>query len=294
MTSYRGLQADGEGSATRRYSPLEVFENSMLDVEFAHFSDRGKVREGNEDYLGHVVPAIPSQARTHGWLFVLADGVGGQDSGEVASRVAVESVLSGFREAPGSQPHLALLPRLVQAANTLVYDTGRAARPGGVAMATTLAACALRHDRAVVAHVGDSRCYLIRRGRASVLTRDHTIANEQVRLGVLSAREALESSARHTLSRSLGSDLFVRVETGDHQVLPGDLLLLCSDGLHGAVADSEIAHIASHSSDLNKAARQLVALANERDGSDNISLQLIRVRSVERMGMYRGRPYKLR
>ena len=95
------------------------------------------------------------------------------------------------------------------------------------------------------------------------------------------------------LSRSLGNDLFVNVEINEHQVFAGDVLLLCSDGLHGSVEASEMAALAGHGGDLSTAARRLVDLANERDGSDNISVQLIRIRSVERMGMYRGRPYKL-
>jgi protein phosphatase len=266
----------------------------MLDVEFTELSDRGRAREHNEDYLGYVLPATPAQVRSHGWLFALADGVGGQQQGEVAARAAVECLLAGFRRAPGGEPHTALMPRLIQAANAHVLEVGHAAGSGGAAMATTLVACALRFDRAVVAHVGDSRCYLIRGGHATLLTRDHTVASEQVRLGVLSALEAAEAPTRHVLSRSLGSELFIGVETGDHQVLAGDALALCSDGLHAAVPASEMAHLVSQSADLNTAAQKLVAIANQRDGSDNISVQLIRVRSVERVGMYRGRPYKLR
>ena len=268
-------------------------QSSMLDVEFAELSDTGQVREHNEDYLGCALPATPEEARSHGWLFALADGVGGQAQGEVASRTAVESLLAGFRGASAGELHAALLLRLVQAANTLVYEAGHAAGPSGAGMATTLVACALRFDRAVVAHVGDSRCYLIRRGEAAVLTRDHTFANEQVRLGLLSAQEAAEAPHRHVLSRALGSDLFVSVETSEHQVMTGDVLLLCSDGLHGAVPASDMARLAGHNPDLSAAAQELVALANQRDGSDNISVQLIRVRGVERVGMYRGRPYRL-
>jgi serine/threonine protein phosphatase PrpC len=266
----------------------------MLDLEFAELSDTGLVREHNEDYVGHFVPADPGLVRTHGWLFTLADGVGGQAKGEVASRAAVESVLAGFRSAPGEESHSALLPRLLQQANTLVYETGRAASPGGVAMATTFVACALRFDRAVVAHVGDSRCYLVRRGTAAAITRDHTVAGEQARMGLLSAREAAEASTRHVLSRSLGNDLFVKVETNETQVYAGDVLMLCSDGMHGAVTTSEIAAVLTRSADLEVAARQLVDRAKQADGSDNISLQLIRIRGVERVGMYRGRPYRLR
>jgi protein phosphatase len=266
---------------------------SSLDVEFAHLSDPGRQRGHNEDCVGHFQPATPAQARTHGWLFALADGVGGQDRGEVASKAAVEDFLAGFRAASASEPLGPLLMRLVQEANQHVYEVGKSSSPGGTAMATTLVACALRFDRVAVAHVGDSRCYLVRQGQAMLLTRDHTVTQEQVRMGLLSAKEAREAPTRHLLSRSLGMDLFVNVETSEHQVLPGDVLVLCCDGLHNSVEGSEIAAVAGNGA-LSAAAEKLVALANERDGSDNISVQLIRVRSVERVGMYRGRPYKLR
>jgi PPM family protein phosphatase len=268
--------------------------SSWLDVEFAQLSDPGRHREHNEDYLGHFEPATPAQARTHGWLFALADGVGGQDRGEVASQAAVDDFLAGFRAAPAGEPLGTLLMRLVQEANQHVYELGKNASAGGIAMATTLVACGLRFDRFVVAHVGDSRCYLVRQGQAMLLTRDHTVPQEQVRLGLMSAREARDAPTRHLLSRSLGTDLFVNVETCEHQALAGDVLALCCDGLHHSVETSEIAAVAGHGGNLNTAAEKLVALANDRDGSDNISVQLIRVRSVERVGMYRGRPYKLR
>jgi len=268
-------------------------QSSMLQVEFSQLSDTGRRREHNEDYIGHVVPETPELARSRGWLFALADGVGGQDRGEVASRTAVESLLAGFLDADPGELHTSLLPRLVQAANTHVQEAAMEPGKNIVTIATTLVACALRFDRAVVAHVGDSRCYLIRRGGANALTRDHTVANEQFSMGLLSAREAATVRTRHVLSRSLGNDLFVNPETSEHQVLAGDVLVLCSDGLHGAVTPSEMAHIISHTDDLKSAAKKLVEVANQKDGSDNISVQLIRVRSVERIGMYRGRPYKL-
>ncbi len=267
---------------------------NAMDVEFAELTDLGRVREGNEDYLGHVVPATPEETGARGFLFAVADGVGGQALGEVASRTAVESLLAGFREAPINEAHSSMLQRLVRDANTRVIDAGQEAGPLGSRMATTLVACALRHDRATVAHVGDSRCYLIRRGQANLLTRDHTLVNEQVRLGILSPQQAAQSESRHLLSRSLGSELFVNVDIEEHQVLAGDVLVLCSDGLHGFVPGSEIAALTSHGGDLAAAAKRLVDIANQRDGDDNITLQIVRVRSVERTGMYRGRPYRLR
>jgi len=289
---YRGLQAAAAASAGGFAQSYRSAQNSM-DVEFAQLTDLGRVRQGNEDYLGHAAPTTPEDVRGRGWLFALADGVGGHDLGEVASRTAVESLIEGFRAASPGELHPALLERLVKSANTRVIDAGHEASAGGARMATTLVACALRYDRATVAHVGDSRCYLIRRGQANLLTRDHTVVNEQVRLGIISRDEAASSESRHLLSRSLGAELFVNADVEEHQVLVGDVLVLCSDGLHGSVSGSEIAAITSHGGDLATAARRLVDIANQRDGSDNITVQLIRVRSVERMGMYRGRPYRL-
>jgi serine/threonine protein phosphatase PrpC len=292
---YRGLQLSGYGmgaavAPARESRPAP----GLMDVEFTQISDRGKVREGNEDYFGHALPATPQRVRSHGWLFVLADGVGGHDLGEIASRTAVESVLAGFQEAAAGEAHGSLLARLVQTANQHVIDAGHASGPTGTSMATTIVVCALRYDRAAIAHVGDSRCYLIRRGQASLLTRDHTVANEHVKLGLLSADEAAEAETRHMLSRSLGGELFVKVEINEHQVFAEDVLVLCSDGLHGSVTGSEIAAVTGHGGDLAQAAQKLVDIANQRDGSDNITVQVIRVRSVERVGMYRGRPYLLR
>ncbi|HEY3839841.1 MAG TPA: protein phosphatase 2C domain-containing protein, partial [Bryobacteraceae bacterium] len=278
----------GNGAAAARA------HSSMLDIDFAQISDPGRSRDHNEDYIGCVVADSDARVRSHGWLFALADGVGGHDCGEVASREAVDTLLTGFRKAPGGEHHSGLLTRLVQAANIRVYESGRKASPGGISMATTIVACALRFDRAVIAHVGDSRCYLIRHGHAKQLTKDHTVVNDQLRLGILTAREAAEHQNKHLLSRSIGADLFVNVDTTDTQVLPGDSLLLCSDGFHGAVPEAQIGNIVNNLADPKMAAAKLVQLANELDGSDNISVQLVRIRNVERMGMYRGRPYKLR
>ncbi|PYX40438.1 MAG: serine/threonine-protein phosphatase, partial [Acidobacteria bacterium] len=199
----------------------------MLDVEFSQLSDPGRVRPRNEDYLGYVLPRSPAEARSHGWLFALADGVGGQRQGEVASRAAIEEVQGGFRRAAAMSSQRELLMDIVQAANARVFETGALVDPRGSGMASTIIVCALRFDSATVAHVGDSRCYLIRRGEARPLTRDHTVANEQERLGVLSAEEAAEVSTRNVLSRSLGTSRFVEIDIKQIPLLSGDVLLLC-------------------------------------------------------------------
>ena len=265
----------------------------MLDVEFAQLSDPGLIREHNEDALGHVAPRTPDEARTHGWLFAIADGVGGQDRGEVASRVAIDALLSGFRKITPDEPLTAVLPRLVQTANTQVFETAMSTGVAGSSMASTVVACALRYDRAIVSHVGDSRCYLIRQGYAVALTRDHTVSNEQLRMGLVSPREAATSQTSHVLSRALGNDMFISVETSEHQVFAGDVLLLCSDGLHHSVSASDLARLTANQPDLQQTLHELVGLANQRDGTDNITVQVIRVRGVERVGMYRGRHYRL-
>ena len=260
---------------------------AMLDIEFAEISDCGPVREHNEDFIGHSDTPTPEQARSRGWLFALADGVGGQERGEVASRVAVETVLAQHAKAASGENHTTLLTRAVQAANTKVYEAGHGA------IATTLVACALRFDRATIAHVGDSRCYLIRHGRPHLLTRDHTVLNEQLRLGLFTDQEAKKAVTRNILSRSIGINLFVAPEISEHHVKPGDLLLLCSDGLHGALPDDKISRVAASGVSLDEAARQLISMANQCDGGDNVSVQLIRINEVEAVGMYRGRPYRL-
>jgi PPM family protein phosphatase len=283
---YRGQRTARGGPIPAAHPP---FEDSMLEIDFAELSDPGRVRPENEDYVGHVVPDTSEQARNHGWLFAVADGVGGHAKGEVASRTAIETLVEGFREASRGEPLSGLMEKLVRRANTRVLDAGM-----NSGMATTLVACALRYDRAVIAHVGDSRCYLVRQRTATVLTRDHTIAHEHAKLGLLSSDEVAEAETRHILSRSLGTELSVSAEVSEQQVLPGDVLLLCSDGLHGALSSAEIARVVSETTDVELAARKLVELANEKDGSDNVTALVVRVQNVERVGMYRGRPYKLR
>jgi len=264
----------------------------MLDIEFAEVSETGPTRDHNEDCCGHFIPATPEAAQSRGWGFAIADGVGGQAGGEVASHLAIDTLLSGLPSISSSERLTNALARLIQTANQRVYEaSGLGSRSG--AIATTIVVCAIRFDRATVAHVGDSRCYLVRRGEASPLTRDHTVANDQLRLGILTTRQAASANTAHLLSRCLGTELFVKVDISDHLLTTGDVLLLCSDGLHRSVTPAEMAAAVNPKAELKAAANHLVSLANIRDGSDNVSVQLIRIRDVESVGMYRGRLYKL-
>lgn len=265
----------------------------MLDVVFGQASDPGKIRPNNEDSLASFVPASPDQVRSHGYLFTLADGLGGLDLGEVASSTAVSVLTKEFESSPGDAMLISLLPTLVQHANTAIHDRALSPELGGKKMATTVVACALRYDQAVVSHVGDSRCYLIRNGRAKQITDDHTWVNEQRKSGIITHTEAAHSESRHVLTRSLGPDRFVSPDTTALTIHSGDVLVLCSDGVHDTLPETAMAAIASQNKPVDEIARELVARAIDHDGSDNTTAVVIKIRSVEQVGIYRGRPYHL-
>lgn len=265
----------------------------MLDIQFGQASDFGKVRTNNEDSMGSFIPATRSQGRSHGFLFAVADGVGGYDLGEVASATAVTVVTEQFAKAPAGSMLINLMPKLIEKANAAVHDRRLQPEFAGKNMATTLVTCALRYDQAVISHVGDSRCYLVRNGQARQITQDHTWVNEQRKMGLITAEEIATSDSRHVLIRSIGPEMFVSPDTIALTVLPGDIFVLCTDGLHDEMREPEIASIVSQKKDVAQLAKELVARAVEIDGGDNTTAQVIRVRSVEQVGMYRGRPYRL-
>jgi len=265
----------------------------MLEVQFSQASDPGKVRTNNEDAMGSFIPSSRQQARSHGYLFAVADGVGGLDLGEVASSTAISVLTEKFAKAQAGAMLISLLPRLIHFANAAVHDRTLSLEFRGKKMATTLVACAMRHDQAIVSHVGDSRCYLVRDGKAKQITQDHTWVNEQRKLGLISASEMAESDARHALIRSLGPEMFVSPDTTALTLLPGDTLVLSTDGLHDEMSSAMIAEIVCQQKNIDEIARELVERAVENDGNDNTTAQVIRVRSVEQVGMYRGRPYSL-
>ncbi|MGO9339134.1 MAG: PP2C family protein-serine/threonine phosphatase [Terracidiphilus sp.] len=265
----------------------------MLDVQFGQASDFGKVRTNNEDAMGSFIPSSRQQTQSHGYLFAVADGVGGLDLGEVASATALSTLIEGFSKAQSGTMLAGLLPRLIQHANAAVHDCTMAPQYRGKRMATTLVACAMRHDLAVVSHVGDSRCYLVRNGHARQITQDHTWVAQQRKLGLISAADIAESESRHVLIRSLGPEMFVSPDTTTLTLQVGDVFVLSTDGVHDEMSEKEIAAVVSQKKNIEEIARELVARAVEIDGGDNATAQVIRVRAVEQVGMYRGRPYRL-
>lgn len=255
----------------------------MLELEYGVATHPGKVRSTNEDCTGYFAPRSRLESRSRGWLFVLADGVGGLERGAIAAATAVRVLVQGFADAQEHTTLPSLLPRLIQHANAAIHDDSLARVHRGKGMASTVVACALRYDQACVAHVGDSRCYLLRERRAAALSQDHTVAADQLRQGLITADEAAESDARHILSRSLGPELYITPDIAKIKIRAGDILLLCSDGLYQALSDEQLACILSQQCHPQLLADQLVSSALAADGSDNITAQVITVRSVETM-----------
>lgn len=248
----------------------------MLDVEYAQLAV-GSRHHDSKYCFASITPKTAEQVRTHGWLFAVADEIDSEEVRDSRSAVALETVSSGFRSASPYEVQRALLPRLIQQANArLVRDSKKP--ESQIAFLT----CALRSDTVVICHVGDLRCYLIRRGHAELLTRDHTIANDQRRLGLVPNQDVVRSASRQQLARSLGSDVFVAVDIAERQLIAGDVLLACSYGFYCKMPEADVELIISGNRNLDVAARELISAAAKSKESSIISVQLIRVQDMER------------
>ena len=220
-------------------------------------TDIGRVREGNEDSYLSDQP-----------LFAVADGMGGHRGGEVASRLALETLESRFREGGLG------LAQQIRDANAAVFERSQADR-AVQGMGTTLTAVVLRDMDAAIAHVGDSRAYLLRAGDLRQVTDDHTLVNRMVKSGEISQAEAEVHPHRSVLTRSLGTGSDVVVDEFDIALTDGDRLLLCSDGLTGMVTEEQIVAILSAAPDPQDAADRLVRAANRAGGVDNITVVVL-------------------
>ncbi len=259
-----------------------------MELTYAELSSPGPARENNEDFVGFYQSVTLEEKRGRGAVALLADGVGGMQRGEVASRLAVETGLKTFREAPGAQAPQQLITQMFTAANLAVYDKGME-NHGKSRMATTLAGVIFRNNEITVGNVGDSRVYLVRKTTIKQLSTDHTYAGMQQKFGLISEQEAKTSEHRSVLTRSVGHEPVIRVDVETATVFKGDTVVLCSDGLYAHVADSEIADIVSRYSPA-QACRQLVALAEQRGTDDNLSIQVVHINEVEKVALYRGVP----
>src|SRR3954464_12775890 len=237
----------------------------MLRVSEQWFgSDVGRQRQGNEDNFFVQSP-----------IFVVADGMGGAQAGEVASELAVEAFRGGI---PDGNPSEGLV-RLIRGANQRIHEMSRSdARRQG--MGTTCTATYVAEDEVVLAHVGDSRCYLLRDGELTRLTRDHSLVGELMDRGKLTEEQAEVHPQRSVITRALGVEGDVQVDTERIAAREGDLFLLCSDGLTSMVREQQLMPVLEPAGSLEQAGRQLIDAANAAGGRDNITVVLFRIDEV--------------
>ncbi len=252
-------------------------------IDFAELTDTGRVREHNEDAIGSDIDI---------GLMVLADGMGGYNAGEVASGIAVQIVAElasegADREERGDiDPHSGMMRQsivlrdAVYRANKIIYQTAQS-QTHCEGMGTTIVACMFYDDKVSIAHVGDSRAYRMRGGKLDQVTLDHSLLQELVDRGFYSAEEAQRSTNRNYVTRALGVEPTVEVEVHEHEVLPDDIYLLCSDGLPDMVEDDDIhLTISTFNDSLDVVGQQLVDLANDHGGRDNVSVMLAQVKEA--------------
>jgi len=247
----------------------------MIQFEFAAASEPGP-RAINEDHIAWRIPDDPLVRERKGALFVLADGVGGHGSGEIASEMAAQTLVDEYFS-PASHARVEpALQRAVQTANMRVFE--RAERDHG-RMQTTLDGLALTDGGAYIAHVGDGRVYHSRAGTLTQLTTDHSEVAELVRMRLVRRDRLRSHPNRSVLTRTCGGQLILRPDFLRQPVAAGDRFLLCTDGLWAILEDDEIARILS-ADDTSVASRELVSRAITAGADDNVSAQVIRVTSV--------------
>ena len=241
----------------------------MLRVATDHFShsDTGRQRRANEDAYHARAP-----------LFVVADGMGGAQAGEVASRVAIEAFAHGLADDAGASAEQLLADR-VREANARIHEMSQLDM-GRAGMGTTITAAHVGEFEVAIAHVGDSRAYRLRAGELERLTEDHSLVEEMRRRGQLTAQEADEHPQRSIITRALGPEPQVAVDTHSWRGAPGDVYLLCSDGLTSMVPEVQVAALMRGGATLRDAGRALVDAANSAGGRDNITVVLFRLEEV--------------
>ncbi|MGH9766504.1 MAG: Stp1/IreP family PP2C-type Ser/Thr phosphatase [Blastocatellia bacterium] len=250
--------------------------NGAFEVVASVLTDTGCRREINEDCGSFINPTDPSLLARKGCLAIVADGMGGHAAGEVASRIAVVVISRIYYQSDGDAQ--AALEEAFRAANHEIYDTAMKDR-SLYGMGATCTALTLRDGEARVAHIGDSRLYLVRDGEIYLMTEDHSVVMEMVRRGQIEIAEARRHPQKNVILRALGARPEASIETWPEPLLtrPGDQFLLCSDGLSDLVEDEEIKRTVLSSAP-NSACKTLIAMAKERGGHDNITVGLFSLR----------------
>lgn len=246
-------------------------------IEVSSQSDIGCLRTNNEDSFGYWEPTDDDQFLRKGRLAVVADGMGGYEGGQEASRLAVETLVASYRDFHGDDPQQALIEAL-QAAHEQIRSYSFA-HPELRGMGTTCTAAAIVQDALYFVHVGDTRLYLIRDGQITRVTRDHSYVGRLVEAGMISAEEAETHPQRNILTAALGTNPDLIMDSPEHPepLRPEDVLLICSDGLWGQVRDHEILDAVTDKT-AEQAGQELIELARKRGGPDNITVEILRLR----------------
>lgn len=243
------------------------------EINFGIKSDVGRVRKNNEDYTTFYIPTDPEELKKNGSLFIVADGVGGAAKGEVASRYAADAVLYEYYNSNDLKPAERLARAMQKASHEIFLHSQE--HGNFMRMATTMVAALVLQNNLIIAHVGDSRLYLMREGKIKQLTRDHSVVAEMVRNGAMTEEEARTSKAKNRLTRSIGGEAEVHVEiSGPFPLNLGDRILICSDGLTRYL-DGEGLLAAAQKGEVDALAKDLVKYANEHGGADNVSVILL-------------------
>jgi protein phosphatase len=250
-----------------------------LELEACGLTDAGPHRDNNEDSIGCFAPTDPLALQRKGYLYVVADGLGGHNAGEVASSSAVARLGEEYYSPSNHTRIEPALRNAVQAANLRIHELTHR-NPEYRSMETTLSAIAIAGAQAYVAHIGDTRIYHWRDGRLSQLTSDHSEAAELVRMRILKPERVRDHPGRNTLTRTLGSRLIPRPDYLRQPVVAGDRFVLCSDGLWSELEDAEIGDVVGEHAPV-EACRELIQRALQRDCLDNVSVQVVRVVSVQ-------------
>lgn len=246
-----------------------------LAIDAGVATDTGRRRQNNEDWADFFEPTDPATLTSHGRLYIVADGVGGGAAGEVASEYAVRKVLYEYYSHAGEMPAEERLLHAVEEANADLHGHAQD-HPDRSTMGSTVVAALALGDRLWVANVGDSRAYLVREGSISQLTRDHSLVARLVEEGLITPEQAETHPQRNIILRSLGAEAAVAVDLFASPLIPGDRVILCSDGLTRHVAAGEILDTVLRTQPA-KAAHRLVGLANSRGGSDNVTVLVLEV-----------------
>jgi len=243
-----------------------------IQITFTKGTDIGRARDHNEDYVDAFSPSDPTQRRQKGHLFIVADGMGGHQAGEVASEGAVRTISREYYADPDPDVR-GSLTRAIKQANAFIYQQAQQ-MTSRIGMGTTVVAAVVRGRELYLANVGDSRAYMMRQGKVNKVTRDHSFVEEQIRAGILTREEARTHPQRNVITRALGSKPEVQVDTYSGELKAGDALLLCSDGLSEYVQEEDLAQMLGQYPPKETVPR-LIALANKRGGSDNISVLVV-------------------